>query len=92
MTKQFTSSEIKNFLSHVCALGPDLGLGGRPRWLRLECNGLAAKLHGDRATIFDVMGVMVDNMESVFGSRWLLQFNEHKALRAVFNEEFENRR
>ena len=31
-------------------------------------------------------------MESVFGSRWLLQFNEHKALRAVFNEEFEDRR
>ena len=34
----------------------------------------------------------MDNMESVFGSRWLLQFNEHKALRAVFNEEFEDRR
>ena len=92
MTKQFTSDEIKSFLRHLCALGPDLGLGDRPRWLRLECNALAEKRHGDRATIFDVIGVKADDMQSVFGPRWLLQFNEHKPLRAVFNKEFKDRR
>ena len=91
MTEQFTSDEIKSSLSHLCALGPDLGVGGPPQWLRLDCNKLAVDRNGDTETIFNTIGVEVANIVSTYKSRWMMQFNETKPLREGFDDRFRDR-
>ena len=91
MTHQFTSNEIKSNLSQLCALRPDLGLGGPPQWLRLDCNTLAEDRNGDTETIFNIIGVEVANIVSTFKSKWIIQFHETKSLHEGFDDEFPDR-
>ena len=69
MTQKFTSNEMKSSLSHLCALGPDLGIGDPPQWLRLDCTELAEERNGDTETIFNIIGVEVANMGYQHSSR-----------------------